>query len=280
MPECENRTFAQPLSITNTIVDKVLSALNAGKSQGPDQILPNVLKETKDLLIEPLKIIFQKSLNENTLPAIWKKANFSAIFKKGEKKNTGNYRPNSLTSVPCKLMEKIIRDAIVKHMTENDLFSNAQHGFITRKSCVTQLLEFLEDITQAIDNGEYVDVVYLDFCKAFDKVPHKRLLKKLHGYGIRGKIYNWVKEFLSGREQSVFVNGANSSWKDVTSGIPQGSILGPVLFLVFINDMPDVIVVLIKLFAEDAKIYAVVSNQADNDKVQHSLNRAVNWADI
>ena len=122
---------------------------------------------------------------------------------------------------------------------------------------MSQLLEFLEDITQAIDNGEDVDVVYLDFCKAFDKVPHKRLLKKLHGYGIRGKILNWIKEFLSAREQRVIVNGSQSSWKDVTSGIPQDSVLDPVLFLVFINDLPDVIEVLIKLFADDAKIYAV-----------------------
>ena len=127
-------------------------------------------------------------------------------------------------------MEKIIGDAIVKHMTENDLFSKAHHGFIKGKSCVTQLLEFLEDITQAINNREDVDVVYLDFCKAFDKVPHKRLLKKLHGYGIRGKIYNWVKEFLSGREQRVIVNGAYSSWKDVSSGIPKGSVLVPGLY--------------------------------------------------
>ena len=178
-------------------------------------------------------------------------------------------------------MEKIIHDAIVKHMTENDLFSKAQHGFKKGKSCVTQLSEFLEDITQAINNGEDVDVVDLDFCKAFDKVRHKRLLKKkLHGYGIRGKIYNWVKEFLSGRDQRVIVNRSHSSRKDVTSGIPQGSVIGPVLFLVFINDLPDVIEVLIKLFADDAKIYAVVSNQAYENKVQSSLNRAVNWADI
>ena len=137
-----------------------------------------------------------------------------------------------------------------------------------------------EDITQAIDNGEDVDVVYLDFCKAFDKVPHKRLLKKLHGYGIRGKILNWIKEFFSAREQRVIVNGSQSSWKDVTSGIPPGSVLGPVLFLVFINDLPDVIKVLIKLFADDAKIYAVVSNQIIETRVQNSLNCAANWANI
>ena len=165
-------------------------------------------------------------------------------------------------------------------MTDNDLFSKAQHRFTKGKSCVTQLLEFLEDITQAIDNGEDVDVVYLDFCKAFDKVPHKRLLTKLHGYGIRGKILNWIKEFLSAREHRVIVNGSQSSWKDVTSGIPQGSVLGPVLFLVFINDLPDVIEVLIKLFADDAKIYAVVSNQIVETRVQNSLYCAANWANI
>ena len=149
-----------------------------------------------------------------------KKANISAIFKKGEKKKTENYRPISLTSVPCKLMEKLVRDIIVRHMTENNLFSNTQHGFIKGKSCVTQLLEFLEDITQSIDNGDEVDVIYLDFCKAFDKVPHRRLLQKLYAYGIRGKVHAWVKEFLSGREQRVIVNGSQSTWINITSGIP------------------------------------------------------------
>ena len=108
-------------------------------------------------------------------------------------------------------MEKLIHDATVKYMTENNLFSEAQHGFIKRKSCLTQLLEFLEDITQAIDNGNDVDLIYLDFCKTFDKVPQKRLLQKLHGYGIRGKIHGWVKESLSGREQRVIVNGSKST---------------------------------------------------------------------
>ena len=156
---------------------------------------------------------------------------------------------------------------------------NAQHGFIKGKSCVTQLLEFLEDSTQSIDNGDEVDVIYLDFCKAFDKVPHQRLLQKLYAYGIRGKVHTWVKEFLSGREQRVIVNGSQSTWINITSGIPQGSVLGPVLFLVFINDLPEVIKVLIKLFADDAKLYSVVTSNADN-RAQFSLNRAVDWSKV
>ena len=177
-------------------------------------------------------------------------------------------------------MEKLVRDIIVRHMTENNLFSNAQHGkFIKGKSCVTQLLEFLEDITQSIDNGDEVDVIFLDFCKAFDKVPHRKLLQKLYAYEIRGKVHAWIKEFLSGREQRVIVNGSQSTWINITSGIPQGSVLGPVLFLVFINDLPEVIKVLIKLFADDAKFYFVVTSNAYN-RAQLSLNRAVDWSKV
>ena len=126
-------------------------------------------------------------------------------------------------------------------MTENNLFTTYQHGFIDGKSCTTQLLEYMEDITQALDNGNGMDIIYLDFEKAFDKVPHKRLLKKLHAYGIRGQVYEWIKEFLKERQHRVTINGSKSDWRNVTSVIPHGSVLGPVLFLVFINDFPDVI---------------------------------------
>ena len=160
------------------------------------------------------------------------------------------------------------------------LFSSEQHGFISGKSCTTQLQEFLEDLTQALDNGKDVDVIYLDFCKAFDKVPHRRLLKKLWAYGIRGKLHVWIKEFLSNRTQKVGVEGKESATAEVKSGIPQGSVLGPILFLIYINDLPSAILVLKKLFADDAKLYQIVSSMVEVTQVQNSINDSVEWSII
>ncbi len=237
-----------------------------------------MLKETKSAVIKPLKIIFEKSMTERKLPEIWKKANVSAIFKKGPRQKPENYRPISLTSVPGKLMERLIRDKIVSHMTENNIFSPVQHGFVKGKSCTTQLLEFLEEISEAIDNGDDVDIIYLDFCKAFDKVPHQRLLLKLEHYGIIGEIKDWVQDFLADRVQRVVINGAKSDWRKVTSGIPQGSVLGPILFLIYINDLPDEMTNCIKLFADDSKLFSSVNNRGQADELQQDLNTAETWA--
>ena len=206
-------------------------------------------------MLLPLQLIFIKSLNEGKIPDVWKVGHISAIHKNGPRTKAENYRPISLTSVPGKILERLTRDEIVDHKTKNDFFSPEQHGFMSGRSCTTQLLEFLEDLTEILDNGKDIDVIYLDFCKAFDKVPHRRLLKKLWAYGIRGQIHQWIKEFLSNRIQKVIVEGKESVTAKVTSGIPQDSVLGPILFLVFITDLPSVIQALKKFFADDAKLY-------------------------
>ena len=283
IPNFVDRNFMQELNtvrISSDKISKAIDRLKSSKSQGPDNIHPMLLKECKKALLPPLKCIFEKSLEERKIPEIWKSAHVTAIFKSGSKSKPENYRPISLTSVPGKLLERIIRDEIVKHMTDNNLFAKSQHGFLAGKSCVTQLLEFLEDVTTALDRGEDVDVIYLDLSKAFDRVPHKRLLKKLWGYGIRGNTHAWIRDFLSNRTQRVKINGSYSESVPVTSGVPQGSVLGPILFLIYINDLPEVITVLIKLFADDAKVYRSIADVQHVNQVQISVDKAVTWTNI
>ena len=151
-------------------------------------------------------------------------------------------------------MEKIIRNAIVNHLENNNILSKFQHSFRKGKSCTTQLLECIEDWTTILDENNELDVIYLDFKAAFNKVPHKRLLKKVWALGIRGKVYNWVTDFLKERHQRVVIKGKISAWEKATSGVPQGSLLGPVLLLIFINDIPDILNCTVKLFADDTKL--------------------------
>ena len=157
-----------------------------------------------DELKVPLTYLFKLSLKEGKLPSDWKHAEVTAIFKKGIKTDPGNYRPVSLTSIICKILESFIRDAIQTHMEENKLYTTScQHGFRQKKSCTSQLLEVMEDFTSFLDKREDFDVIYLDFKKAFDSVPHERLLLKLNGYGISGSILNWIRSFLEDRTQRV-----------------------------------------------------------------------------
>ena len=251
--------------------------LNPYKSPGHDNWHPYFLRELTDVISVPLSILFNKSLKEGAHRS-WRKAIIAAIYKKGDRSNPGNYRPVSLTSVIAKIMESIIREKILLHLIRNKVLSDCQHGFVPGRNCLTQLLLCLEDWSKMIKEGEPFDVIYTDFSKAFDSVAHQRLLCKLEHLGIRGDVLNWVRSFLSGRTQRVKVDDFFSKWVNVTSGIPQGSVLGPLLFVVFINDLPDELKYSIcKMFADDCKIYRRL-NQENVNKLQVDLTNLERWS--
>jgi hypothetical protein len=265
-------------SISNDDIMKAISRLKISKSSGPDQIYARTIKELQSLLCEPLKEIFNKSLVSGTVPVDWKRANVTPIFKKGAKSKPQNYRPISLTSLIGKLLESIIRDKIVEHLEENNLIAESQHGFRLKRSCLTNLLDFNYEVIKAHEKHKAVDIAYLDFQKAFDKVPHKRLLIKLNSMGIQGNLLQWVENWLDCRSQRVVINGAYSDWTEVTSGVPQGSVLGPTLFLCYINDIDKCVTNYISKFADDTKIMSPSESHEKCDVLQRDIISLNNWA--
>lgn len=219
-------------------------------------------------------------MKEGKVPEDWKSAQVSPIFKKGSRTSAGNYRPVALTCVLCKVMESIIRDKLLVHFESNNLFTVHQHGFTSRKSCLTNLLETFEDWTSALDNGYNIDTIFLDYQKAFDTVPHKRLVCKLKAYGIQGNLLDWIESFLVKRRMRVGVRGQFSDWCSVDSGVPQGSVLGPILFLVYVNDIPEMVDCKLKMFADDTKIWNSVKNMTDNMLLQEDLDKLSEWSKI
>jgi hypothetical protein len=223
-------------------------------------LIHKILEKLVDLksFVGPLKLIFDKSLKTGEVPTEWKEANVAPLFKKGSKLERSNYRPVSLTSTICKILESIIRDTIMKYMQLKGLIVPGQHGFVPNKACVTNLLETLDIITDALKRGNSVDLVLLDFGKAFDKVSHAKLL--------------------TGRKQRVVIGENSSEWEDVTSSVPQGSVLGPLLFTVFINDLPDRVKNECRLYADDSKLIGVIENEEDVIRIQKDIDSMQSWA--
>ena len=282
-PRVEERL--ESVTITKEVVKRKLDSLNVFSACGLDGISNRILRECSSELAPFLTSLFVKSLKCGEVPQDWKTAAVVPIHKGGSQQEPGNYRPVSLTPNPCKVMESIVRDELMVHLKRNGSLTNSQFGFLPGRSCELQLVEYVDLISQIIDQGDSADVIYLDFRKAFDTVPHGRLLKKLEGYGIGGMLLRWIQHWLTNRSQRVKVGDSTSTTSDVLSGVPQGSVLGPVLFLLYINDIDEWASCRVLKFADDTKLIRRIhkhSTLENNDRAdfQKDVDSVCRWSEV
>ena len=269
------------LHVTTEDVLDQLKELDTSKAYGPDGIPPKLFKEGRDILVEPLARLYNLSLKKQKFPAMLKLANVLPIHKKDKKDQCGNYRPVSLLSANSKIFEKIIFKYVFNYFREQLLLSTWQSGFLPGTSTVTQLIEIYDSFCKAVADGKEVRVVFLDISKAFDRVWHKGLLHKLKQFGIQGRLLKWFEDYLKDRFQRVIINGQVSDWVKLLCGVPQGSVLGPLLFLVFINDVArSVNNCNIRMFADDTCLFVTVDNREDAATlINEDMVRISNWSE-
>ena len=270
--------FMNDIAVSKDGVIKLLKGLNPSKALGPDELHPRVLKELATELGPVFAHLFQQSIDTGEIPKEWSLANICPLFKKSDRSLACNYRPVSLTCVPCKLLEHIVCSNIMAHLDEYKLLSDRQRAFRKGHSCETQLTTVINDWAKILDNRGQVDTFILDFEKAFDTPPHELLKSKLFSYGIGGKTLKWIDSFLSFRQQRVVVNGVKSDWAPVLSGVPQGTVLGPLLFSLYINDISSDIESDIRFFADDCVCYREIKDEKDTMKLQRDIDRLGSWA--
>ena len=268
-----------PLSINEQGVKKLLSGINPNKASGPDQIPCRLIKQLCEELAPVFTSLFRQSFDSGDLPSPWTLAWIAPVFKKGQRNLSENYRPVSLTCVSCKLLEHIFCTHSRRHLDMYGILIPYNHGFREKHSCESQLLVTTHDMLCKLDTGSQVDVAVLDFSKAFDTVPHGRLLRKLEHCGINGLISIWIKNFLCYRKQSVMIEGVKSREDTIDSGVPQGTVLGPLLFLIYISDLPSVLhpQTAVRLFADNCLIYRSVQSIDDQVLLQRDLDSLHLW---
>ena len=256
-----------------------MANIKENKATGPDGIPGKILKMCANELADVYRLLFQASLDQGALPDDWKDACIVPLFKKGDRSKAENYRPVSLTSISSKLLEHIVHSNIMDHLDKFGFLNDAQHGFRQKRSCETQLITTLNDFSDCLNNKEQIDAILLDFSKAFDKVDHEGLLLKLEHAGINGNLLLWIRSFLIGINQKVMVEGAVSESRPVISGVPQGTVLGPLLFLIYINDIDNKISsgTKIRLFADDSLLYRTIKTDEDSAILQNDLNQLQEW---
>ena len=267
------------ITVTSKGVFLLLARMNPHKATGPDGISAQILKILAEEIAPILTLLFQASLDQGTVPLKWKEAHVVPIFKKGDKNKAANYRPISLTSICSKCLEHIVRSNVMDHFDQLKILTDSQHGFRKNRSTVSQLITTTHDLLTSLEKGGVRDVVFLDYSKAFDKVPHKRLLHKLKFYGVRESTNQWISSFLENRTQLVLVDGTASPSAPVLSGVPQGTVLGPLLFLAYINDLPDCITPGsdARLYADDSALSREIKTSDDEKALQSDLDELQAW---
>ena len=281
---CNSKSAANKLNVisfTPVLIERVIKKLKVKTKGGPDGIPPIFLKQCSAQLCKPLANLFSLSFNCGYLPEDWLRSYITPLFKKGVTSDPNNYRPVALTATMCKIMESIIKDQLMHYLTSKGLISKKQHAFIKSHSTATNLLECTHDWFISLNSRHATDIVYIDFSRAFDSIVFKKLLYKLESYGINGKLLAWIGAFLNNRSQCVVIDQCFSYVSTVLSGVPQGSVLGPILFLIFINDLESICCdeVSIMLFADDAKLYSRIVIDQPSISLQHTLDRLSIWAD-
>lgn len=283
--ETMNSDSMHDLLIRPRDVLRVLKTLKKSTSATFDGIPQIVYKKCANSLCKPLSIIFNISLMFNEVPSIWKEAIITAIPKDNSARCLSSFRPNSITPPSIKVLEKLLRDKISCHFAENHTIPAEQHGFTAGASTITQLADCYFDWYLAMNRGHSVDVIYFDLSKAFDKVNHEKLLYKLYHLGIKGTLLLWISSYLSDRHMCVKVGNSFSTRYLCTSGLPQGGVLSPLLFLAYTYDLPEKLFtspsVKVQIFADDVKVYGIYNAETQTE-VQQALSQSISnmmeWA--
>lgn len=270
----------EDICFNQTDIETALSEVKMDSAAGPDQVPAILLKKCTKTISTPLYILWKSSLNQGKIPAALKHGMITPIYKGGDKTQPKQYRPVSLTSHVIKLFERIIVKKLRDYMEENELYNPGQHGFRSGRSCLSQLVQHYAEILNALENKRSVDVIYLDFSKAFDKVDHTMLLRKLSSqFGITAKLLGWIQDFFTNRTQAVVVDGVKSEKSTVVSGVAQGSVIGPMLFLMYVTDIDHQIEYCrATSFADDTRLLGIVKNNEDCVQIQKDLTKVYAWA--
>lgn len=285
-PVCNDILLTRTLesvTVYGSDVSSSISRLKGNCSCGPDGFPPILFKRLKHCISEPLAFIYNQLLSVGYVPTEWLSAYIVPVHKKGATGDPANYRPISLTCVASKILERIIVNRIFNHLSLNNILHPAQHGFVKARSTLTNLMESFNDWTILVQSKQQITIVYIDFSKAFDVVCHRRLFLRLKSYGICGTLLLWLQSFFSGRTHQTKVDSSLSDVAELISGVVQGSGIGPLMFVIYINELIEILErynIKVKLFADDVKMYVHIIDDIDVHRLQLALDALVDWSNL